>query len=201
MASRFVSLVGVAALVSCIGAAHADAASRAGTIVREQCAVCHGARGESSSPVFPRLAGQHAEYMQRQLGDFQSGRRESATMRPIVQSLSADDIASLSAWFQTQPVHAHPVEEPALAEEGRRIFHRGNPATRVAACEICHGEDGAGTETLPRLAGQHAMYVFKQLRDFNKRVRTNDNRIMHAIASRMTEAEMKAVAAYLSGLK
>lgn len=179
----------------------ADPMARAEALVKERCAVCHGVAGESSSPVFPRLAGQHAEYMARQLADFHSGRRASATMKPIVQNLQPEDFALLGQWFEKQPVHAHAPADPALSNAGKVLFHNGNPANRIPACSICHGDDGAGAENLPRLAGQHALYTLKQLRDFHQRERTNDNRVMHSVARRMSEQEMKAVAAYLSGLK
>jgi cytochrome c553 len=83
---------------------------------------------------------------------------------------------------------------------GRFIYLRGNPFSGVAACSTCHGPTGGGTENLPRLAGQHAQYTENQLKAFNKRERTNDNAVMHAIASKLTELELKAVSVYLSGL-
>ena len=80
------------------------------------------------------------------------------------------------------------------------MFLRGNPYSGVAACSTCHGPNGAGTDSLPRLAGQHAQYTENQLRAFNKRERSNDNAVMHAIASKLSELELKAVSAYVSGL-
>ena len=91
--------------------------------------------------------------------------------------------------------------DPELAQVGRFIFVRGNPYSGVASCATCHGSNGHGSETLPRLAGQHAQYIENQLKSFNKRERTNDNAVMHGIASKLSELESKSVAAYLSGLK
>lgn len=178
----------------------ADAA-RAQEIVSGKCFICHGADGESSSPVFPRLAGQHSAYIARQLADYKSGRRKSSAMQPMVDDLNAADFAALGAYFAARPTHMHPVEDSDLAGMGRFIFNRGNPYSGVAACASCHGVNGNGTENLPRLAGQHAQYIENQLKQFNKRERTNDNAVMHAIATKLTELEMKAVAAYISGLK
>ena len=178
----------------------ADAA-RAEEIVKGQCAMCHGERGESSSPVFPRLAGQHASYVARQLADYKSGRRQSTTMQPMVQDLVAADLPALGAYFEKQPTIAHAVADPELAQVGRYIYLRGNSDSGVPACASCHGETAQGTETLPRLAGQHARYTETQLRLFGKRERTNDNAVMHTVASRLTELEVKAVASYVSGLK
>jgi cytochrome c553 len=179
----------------------AAALARAEEIVQGQCFICHGADGESSSPVFPRLAGQNAAYVARQLADYKSGKRKSSTMQPMVEALSAADFQALGQFFATRPTHGHEVQDAELAQSGRYVFVRGNPSSGVAACATCHGADGHGSETLPRLAGQHAQYTENQLRQFNKRERSNDNAVMHAIASKLTEQEMKAVAAYLSGLK
>lgn len=183
------------------GFAQSDDRARAKEIVEGKCFICHGAQGESSSPVFPRLAGQHAQYVARQLADYKAGRRKSTTMQPMVDDLQPADFRALGAYFEAQPVHAHPVADAELAAVGRFIFNRGNPFAHVAACNVCHGDNGQGTETLPRLAGQHAAYLEAQLRQFSQRERTNDNAIMHNVAARMTELEIKAVAAYISGLK
>jgi cytochrome c553 len=182
--------------------AHADAAlARAQEIVAGQCFVCHGADGENTTPLFPRLAGQHAAYIVRQLEDYRSGRRRNGTMQPIVQALDPRDFAALGRWFETRPVHAHEPEDAALARSGAALFHQGNPASGVPSCASCHGAQAAGTEVLPRLAGQHAAYIERQLKAFGQRQRTNDNAVMQAIAARLSPAEMQAVAAYVSGLK
>ncbi len=178
----------------------ADAA-RAEEIVQGKCFICHGADGESSSPVFPRLAGQHAGYVARQLADYHSGKRVSTTMQPMVSDLAPADFNALGKYFETRPTQKHKVDDTELAQMGRFIYSRGNPYSGVPACSGCHGPQGHGTETLPRLAGQHAQYTENQLKQFNKRERTNDNAVMHSIAVKLTELEVKAVAAYVSGLQ
>ena len=187
----------------CQGALAASPAdlAKAEEIVIGKCFICHGAEGESSSPVFPRLAGQHAAYTARQLADYKSGKRVSSAMRPMVEDLTPADFKALGAWFESRKTHLHKVEDPEIAQMGRFIFTRGNPYSGVAACQACHGPRGHGTETLPRLAGQHAQYTENQLKAFNKRERTNDNAVMHTVASKLTELEIKAVAAYISGLE
>ncbi len=197
--AAFAALLCAAAWVS-LPAAAADL-KRAEEIVQGKCFLCHGADGESSSPVFPRLAGQNATYVARQLADYRSGKRVSTTMQPMVADLTPADFAAIGAWYASRPTHVHAVDDPDLAQVGRFVFLRGNPWTGVAACASCHGPAAAGTENLPRLAGQHAQYTENQLRQFNRRERTNDNAVMHTIASKLTELETKAVAAYLSGLK
>jgi len=189
------------ATLATLAPARAADLARAEEIVQGKCFICHGADGESSSPVFPRLAGQNAGYVARQLGDYKSGRRKSSTMQPMVEDLTAEDFKQLGVWFETRKPQAHKVEDAELAQVGRFIFQRGNPYSGVAACAGCHGAQGLGSETLPRLAGQHAQYTENQLKAFNKRERTNDNAVMHGIAARLNELEMKAVAAYVSGLQ
>ena len=179
----------------------AAATARAEEIVQGQCFICHGVDGESSSPAFPRLAGQNAAYVARQLSDYKSGKRKSSTMQPMVEALNADDFQALGAFFASRPSHGHEVQDPELAQVGRFVYLRGNPWTGVASCATCHGADARGSQSLPRLAGQHAQYTENQLRLFNKRERTNDNAVMHGIASKLSELELRAVAAYLSGLQ
>ncbi len=174
---------------------------RAEEIVQGKCFICHGTEGESSSPLFPRLAGQHAAYVARQLADYKSGRRKSSTMQPMVEDLGAADFEVLGRYFESRPPQFHPVDDPELAQMGRFIYERGNPYSGVPACAGCHGAAGQGTATLPRLAGQHAQYTERQLKAFNQRERINDNAVMHSVAVKLTELELKAVASYISGLR
>ena len=187
-------------LLGLVANAQADLA-RAEEIVQGKCFICHGANGESSSPAFPRLAGQNAAYVARQLGDYKSGKRKSSTMQPMVEDLAPADFASLGQYFAQQATIGHAVADADLAQMGRFIYQRGNPYSGVASCTTCHGSDAHGTDRLPRLAGQHAQYTENQLKQFNSRERNNDNAVMHGIASKLTELELKAVASYLSGLK
>ena len=159
-------------------------------IITGRCALCHGPEGESASAVYPRLAAQHPDYLQKQLRDFRDGRRVSDPMSEMAKDLKDDDIAALAAFFASRK-----------ANVGKYIFNRGNGYSGVAACASCHGATGYGTEKLPRLAGQHPAYIETQLKEFNKRTRTNDNAIMHSIASKLTELEARAVSVYIGGLQ
>ena len=189
-----------AAALASLGAGAQDL-GKATKIVEDSCSVCHGADGESASPAFPRLAGQHAGYIERQLRDYKSGKRKSCAMSAIIEDVFEVDFKSLGAYFQSRPTHTHPIEDAELAQVGRFLYLRGNPYSGVPACSACHGENGHGTAALPRLAGQHTRYVERQLQAFDKRERTNDNAVMHAVASKLTELELRAVAAYVAGLK
>jgi cytochrome c553 len=190
-----------AALLLSSALAAAAELQRAEEIVQGKCFICHGAAGESSSPVFPRLAGQHAGYVARQLADYKSGRRKSSAMQPMVEDLGPADFEALGRYFESRPPQFHPVDDPELAQMGRFIYQRGNPYSGVPSCASCHGGLGQGTATLPRLAGQHAQYTERQLKAFNQRERTNDNAVMHGVAVKLTELELKAVASFISGLK
>lgn len=174
--------------------------NRAEEIVGGRCFLCHGMEGESTSPLFPRLAGQHRAYLAKQLADFQSGRRKSETMAAQVSELSPADMSALGAFFESRKALPHAFEDGDLIGVGRYIFRQGNPYSGVPACASCHGPKGLGTESLPRLASQHPLYLENQLKQFNQRQRANDNAVMLSIASRLTELEIKAVAAYLGSL-
>lgn len=193
-------LAALAALALAAPVAAAADLERARKIVAGRCFLCHGMEGESSSEVFPRLATQNATYVAKQLRDFQTGARKATTMNGMVAGLTEADMADLGAFFAAQKADPHPPADAELAAVGRYLYSKGNPFSGVAACAGCHGPSAHGTETLPRLAGQQAPYLEGQLKEFNKRTRTNDNAVMHAIASKLTELEVKAVSLYLSGL-
>jgi len=171
------------------------------SIVKEKCYLCHGEEGEASSAIYPRLAGQNKQYMVKQLKNFRDGKRKSDTMNEMAKGLTDSQIEALADYFSAKPAKTHRVRDKAFSAVGFYIYHKGNKFSGIPACKSCHGEKGMGTEQLPRLAGQHKRYVADQLRAFNERVRTNDNTVMHTIASKLTELEIEAVALYVSGLK
>ena len=196
------SIVLCGALGLLLGANAMAADVAAGKAKAEQlCTSCHGADGNSVNPEWPKLAGQHAGYLAKQLADFKAGRRKSDTMASMATDLTPEEMLALGVYFEQKPTKPRPARDVELAGVGRYIFHRGNESSGVAACAGCHGENGHGTEQLPRLAGQVPRYIEDQLRSFNKRERTNDNAIMHSIASKLTELEIKGVAMYISSLE
>lgn len=178
---------------------HAADEERAAAIVDSLCKVCHGADGESSSAIYPRLAGQNAAYISKQLEDFKSGRRKG-TMNDIAANLESDEMVALGKYFSSKPAKAHRALDPDFTAVGKYIYHNGNRWSGVAACSSCHGADGAGTDELPRIAGQHRRYLVSQLKEFNERERTDENAIMSSIATKLTPMEIEAVARYLSGI-
>jgi cytochrome c553 len=174
--------------------------SRVNVIVQETCQHCHGIDGEASSIIYPRLAGQHQEYIVKQLRNFRSGERKG-TMNALAANLTDEEIVALAEYFSQKSALSHRVHDEEFAAVGKYIFNNGNRYSGVAACASCHGESGAGTRSLPRLAGQHRRYVSLQLEDFESRKRTNDNAIMHSIASKLTDLERESVSMYVSGLE
>ncbi len=178
---------------------YAEPQQRTLDIVDEVCKYCHGSEGQGSNAIYPRLAGQHKNYIVKQLTDFREKRR-LGTMTEMAEKLTDTEIDGLADYFSAKPALTHKVRNKDLAAVGKYIFSKGNPYNDLPACATCHGEDGSGTEDLPRLAGQHKRYVSSQLAEFNDRKRTNDNAIMHSIASKLTELEREAVALYVSGL-
>ncbi|WP_298429612.1 c-type cytochrome [Ottowia sp.] len=192
--------IALGALLACgLAQAQQPDEARAKKIVGGSCFLCHGMEGESASEVFPRLAGQNAGYIAKQLENFKSGKRKSSAMAPMVEALTPEDMNALGQYYASRPPHKEAARDAQLAAVGQYIYQQGNRFSGVAACTTCHGPTGAGTHTLPRLAGQHAAYIVGQLKQFNQRERTNDNAVMHAIADKMTPLEMAAVAEYLSG--
>lgn len=187
--------------------AHAETAAKgdpakAQQIVTQVCAACHGADGNSTSSANPKLAGQHAEYITKQLKDFKSGERKNPVMSGMVANLSADDMLNLGAYFGEKITKAGAAKNKELVAEGQKIFKGGNAASGVPACASCHGPSGAGIPVqFPRLGSQHADYVLTQLKTFRSGERANDGgKMMRVIAAKMTDQEMKAVAEYISGL-
>lgn len=179
--------------------AHTQAAqAQAAKIVAGSCYMCHGIHGQSASDVFPKLAGQHANYIAKQLQNFKTGARKSKPMTEMVANLSPSDMLALGEYFEAQKSKPEIVRDADLAAIGRYIFHKGNKYNGIPACASCHGADGLGSADTPRLAGQYASYIENQLTSFSQRERTDDNAVMHFIVTKMTLLEMAAVAEYVS---
>ena len=189
------TLVTCAALVQGAGAASPE--PPAATV----CAACHGEAGRCVAPTFPNLAGQHAEYLQKQLADFAKGRRMNEVMTAALAQVPRSDFPILVAYYSAQAPAPGKSGEVALAAVGRKIFEEGDWPAGIPPCRSCHGEQGAGSELYPRIAGQNPEYTLQQLTDFKAGARHNDTgRMMREIASRLTDAQMKALAEYLAAL-
>jgi len=167
------------------------------------CAACHGADGNSMVPTFPKLAGQHASYLEKQLSDFKAGNRKDPTMSAMAAPLSDQDIADLAAYFASNTRSIGSAANAEQAARGGKIFHGGDKAKGISACMACHGPNGAGNPgaKFPSLYGQQKTYVIKALKDFRTGTRANDmNKMMQDIAARMSDKDIEAVAEYIAGL-
>jgi len=166
------------------------------------CAGCHSADGNSAIPENPNLSGLDAEYIVRQLQDFRSGARKSPVMSGIIPMIDATEFEALAAFFSKQKPRPGAAVDPKLAAQGKEIFDEGIVGSAVPACSGCHNDDGSGTEKYPRIAGQHSAYVVQQLTNFKNGARANDVKaVMRAVAKRMNEKEIRAVAEYVVTLK
>ncbi len=167
------------------------------------CAACHGADGNSANAAWPSLAGQHASYIYKQLKDYKEGRRVNASMTGMVALLNDEDMKNLAAYYESQKPKSVAFDAE-LIEAGESIYRGGIAETRVAACMGCHSPSGLGNGPAgwPSLVGQHPEYVVQQLQYFKQEVRANDTgRMMRNVAARMSDMEMKAVAAYIAGIQ
>jgi cytochrome c553 len=201
-------LLALSALSVVVGTAAAQNAARGQRIAGQVCAACHAADGNSVAPANPKIAGQFAEYLQKQLGDFkaQPGKkpaRENPIMTPMAANLSDDDIQSVAAYYAGQKLRPASAADKDLAALGQKIWRGGIAASNVPACGGCHGPAGAGIPVqYPRLAGQFAEYIAAQLKGFKDGARSNDpNGIMRGVAARLTEREIQAIAQYAAGLR
>lgn len=167
------------------------------------CAACHNADGNSTIADNPRLAGLDADYIARQLADFKSGKRPSPIMAGIVAPIQEPEFRMLAAYFnQQKPAFGASAADAKAAAQGKEIFDEGIVGSAVPSCSGCHNEDGSGTDKYPRITGQHAAYVIQQLQNFKSGVRANDSKgVMQAVARRMNEKEIQAVAEYVATLK
>ena len=188
-------------------AAKPDAA-KGQALASQVCAACHAADGNSVVPANPKLAGQFYDYLHKQLVNFkpQGGKkaeRDNAVMAGMIANLSPADMKDVAAYFASQKLKPATAKDKELAALGQKIYRGGNAASGVAACAGCHGPGGAGMPAqYPRISGQFAEYVEAQLKAFRAGMRTNDpNGMMRAVAARMSDREMQAVAEYAAGLR
>lgn len=192
---------------------HADSVN-AGKAKAASCTSCHGEHGNSTMPMFPKLAGQNSVYIVNQLKAFKSGERKDAMMSALAMTLTENDIVDIANYYADQKV-AGERDEPldtaeekaqheALLKQGGDLYRNGDLQREVSACIACHGPHGEGNlpAGFPALKAQHSAYVIKALTDFKTGARANHaENIMHMIAGKMTDAEIKAVATRIATMK
>src|SRR5271169_2749298 len=163
------------------------------------CSTCHGPRGISTSPEFPILAAQRKSYLEAQINAFRAQTRSEKDahdfMWGIAGNLDEAVISGIAAYYASQPPAPGRTTDPALVAKGKEYFDKGVPERGIPACQVCHGPDAQGRDNFPRLAGQHAKYIVKQLNYIQSLVRAAP--VMHGIVKDLTPSEMVAVAAYV----
>ncbi|WP_020564783.1 c-type cytochrome [Methylosarcina fibrata] len=204
---------------------HAEGKINAGKEKTASCAGCHGDTGNSAAPNFPKLAQQHASYIVKQLRAFKSGSRQDPMMSPMAMALSEEDMADIGAFYAAQKISSNTMPElaqeddedqpasaapgktltvPELIAKGSDLYRNGDLAREVSACIACHGPFGEGNKpaAFPALRSQHADYLIKSLTDFKSGARSNNpENMMHMIAKKMTDEEIKAVSYHISMMK
>ena len=165
------------------------------------CQGCHGEDGNSLSAFVPKLAGQNAGYMIKQVRNFQAGLRKHAIMNDLAMTVNDDDLADIAAYFASRPVMKG---DGSNNKVGENLFLRGDLSRTIVACVTCHGPNGKGLEPnsdmFPVIGGQNKEYLSKQLVNFRKVDRTNSpSGIMNKITLKLTDSELEALAEYISG--
>ena len=207
MIKRWLTVVGLG-MLSSMAFAEGEAATKPdlakGKAAAMVCAACHGGDGNSAIAINPSLAGQHSQYITKQLQNFKSGERNNAIMKGMLATLATDeDMKNVAAYFAAQKPRPGIARDQALVDEGRKIYRGGDGSTGVPACMACHSPSGAGIPAqYPRLAGQMKEYTLAQLKAFRAGDRANDSAaMMRTIASKLSDKQMDALAEYVSGLQ
>ncbi len=189
-----------------LSTAIAEGDIEAGASKTATCVACHGEDGNGvGNPIWPKLAGQHSDYLVRQLSLFRSGSRENALMYGVAATLSDQDIADLSAYYASQTV-VHGSADPEQVDLARTLYKGGDASRDIAACAGCHGPNGLGIpfSGFPRLGGQFDAYLVATLTAFRDGAvwgtGRDENLIMAKVAERLTDEEIEALASYISGL-
>jgi cytochrome c553 len=196
----FALLLTAATATSALAQGNAEAGQGKTTV----CGACHGPTGNDSLlPNVPKLGGQGERYLLKQLQEIKSGTRVVPLMAGMLNAMSDQDLADVAAWFASQPAPQGAVD-PAKRELGERLFRAGDAAIGVAACSACHAPNGKGNHAAgyPALSGQDVAYSELQLKAFRAGERTNDEaEVMRTTAARLNDAEISALASYISGLR
>ena len=209
MGKRWAVVVGFGLTLSAVSVFAESGASAKADLAKGQaaaitCAACHGGDGNSAIAINPSLAGQHAQYIIKQLTNFKSGERKNDIMKGMVATMATDeDMRNVAAFFAAQKPRPGIARDQTLVDAGQKIYRGGDAAAGVPACAGCHSPSGAGIPAqYPRLAGQMKEYTLAQLKAFKAGERSNDNAaMMRTIASRLSDKQMDALAEYVSGLQ
>jgi len=195
-------LVTLIALFSLSNIALAQGNIEAGKAKSATCAACHGVDGNSPSNLYPKIAGQHPSYIEKQLAQFKNGERNDPVMMSMVMGLSNQDMQDLAAYFSAQEATPETVSEE-LVITGKSLYMGGDKQRGIPACTACHGPRGNGLQLakFPKISNQHPAYIKSQLEKFRSGTRANDpNGMMVDVAAKLTDADIELLSEYISAL-
>lgn len=197
------SLLAALGFVFAVSTAQGAGDPAAGQEKSATCTACHGTDGNSPTGQYPKIAGQHAAYLVKQLKDYKEGRRVNAIMQGIVAALSEQDMEDLAAYFESQTITPG-TADPDVAPAGETLYRGGDLSRGIPACSACHGPAGLGNPAalFPRLSAQHTEYTAGQLMAFRSMQRANDaGQMMRSVAAKLSDADIDVVSSYLQGLR
>ena len=195
-------LVTLIALIGFSSIAMAQGNIEAGEAKSAACVACHGADGNSPSNLYPKLAGQHKSYIEKQLKQFKNGERNDPIMMGMTAALSTQDMQDLAAYYASQTPTAETVS-PEVAAAGKNFYMGGDIKRGIPGCTACHGPRGNGLELakFPKISNQHPAYIKAQLEKFRSKARDNDpNGMMVDVAAKLTDADIELLSNYISAL-
>lgn len=201
-------LMGVLAALGLAQTAFAQSEGATGTAEAGQaksttCVACHGVDGNSLNPEWPTIAGQHAEYVVKQLKAYKTGARSNVLMSPMAAPLSDQDMLDLAAYYSSKRAKGQEADAAKVAL-GQRLYRGGDVSSELSACIACHGPSGSGNPAAqyPAIKGQHATYTAAQLRSYKRGERSTDqNQMMRIVAAALTDEQIDALASYIQGLR
>jgi len=195
-------LVALVAVLSFSGFVQAQGNIEAGKAKSVTCTACHGEDGNSPSNLYPKLAGQHATYLEKQLQQFKNGQRADPIMMGMAAALSEQDMQDLAAYYASHTATPE-TASPEIADAGQKLYMGGNSEDKMAACSACHGPRGNGLELakFPKISSQHPAYIKAQLIKFRGKERANDpNGMMTDVAAKLTDADIELLSKYIAAL-
>ena len=195
-------LVALVAVLSFSSFVQAQGNIEAGKLKSAVCAACHGDDGNSPSNLYPKLAGQHAPYLEKQLQQFKNGQRADPIMMGMAAALSEQDMQDLAAYYASQTTTPETVS-PEIAALGKKLYMGGDLDRKMAACTACHGPRGNGLELakFPKISSQHPAYIKAQLEKFRGKQRANDpNGMMSDVAAKLSDADIELLSKYIAAL-
>lgn len=200
---KFKLLASMGILLAVQGLAHAKGTVEAGQAKAATCVACHGLDGNSVNPEWPSIAGQHEQYIIKQLKAFKAGVRQNTLMAPMAATLSDQDVEDVAAYYSSQTPKGLEADKSKVTL-GQQLYRGGNAQTHTPACLACHGPNGRGNPAAayPSIRGQHATQIAMQLQAYKKGERkTDQNEMMRNVAATLTDEEINAVASYVQGLR